>query len=723
MVGQTVSHYRVVAKLGEGGMGAVYRAEDLTLERAVALKFLPATLTADRNARERLKNEARAASRLNHPNIATIYEVGETEETPFIAMELVTGESLKQMLSRGALPAMRLMEVARQIADGLGEAHAAGVLHRDIKPGNVMLDARGRAKILDFGLAVLASPERGRGEDEETFVSRTATLWSTAGTIPYMSPEQLRGEAADARSDIFSFGVLLYECLTGRLPFPGETSIDILHGILRSQPIPLRNLLPEISSDWEQVIERCLAKSPEQRYRSIQEVVDALKRLAAPITVAEKSVAVLYFENLAGSKEDEYFRDGMTEDVITELSKIKGLRVFPRSAVLAFRDKQMPTQQIGRQLDAAHVLEGSIRRAGNRLRVTTQLVETRTGHSVWAERYDRQLEDVFAIQDEIAQSIARALRVMLTEKEKREIEKKPTADVQAYDFYLRGRQFFHQFRRKGIEFAREMFTRAIEIDPGYARAYAGLADCCSFVQFYWDPSEANLRQADEASRKALELDPESAEAHAARGHAISLTGNYEEAKREFQAAIRLDPQLYEAYYFHGRSCFIHGELDEARRMFEQACRVRPDAYQAACLLANTLDGLGNKVEADAAHRRALQVVGKHLELHPDDVRALYLGAQSLCRLGNRDLGLKWAKRALAIDPDDSAVCYNVAAIHAILGEAEQALDYLDRAIEAGFRDFEVIKNDPYLNSIRETPRYQAALGRVAARRAVSGHPD
>jgi tetratricopeptide (TPR) repeat protein len=389
--------------------------------------------------------------------------------------------------------------------------------------------------------------------------------------------------------------------------------------------------------------------------------------------------------------------------------------VFPRSAVFAYRDKQITAPQIGQELNAAFVLEGSLRRAGNRIRITAQLVESRTGHSIWARRFDRTMEDVFAIQDEMARNIAEALQVMLTEEEKRVIEKVPTANVEAYDYYLRGRQYFHQFRRKGIEAARNMFKRAIEIDPNYARAWAGLSDCHSFLQFYWQPTQENLQQADVASRKALELDPELAEAHASRGHFLSLLARDEEARREFEAAIRLSPQLFEAYYFYARSCLIHGKLEEAAKLFEEACRVRPDDYQAPSLLANVYDGLGVEPHiVEAAHRRAVEVIEKHLEMHPDDVRALYLGAQNLCHLGDSQRGLEWAQRALAIDPEDSAVCYNVACIHAILGKTEQAIDYLEKSIACGFGDKKIIHNDPYLNPVRSHPRFIALWNRLAS---------
>jgi len=709
VIGQTISHYRILAKLGEGGMGAVYRAQDVTLGREVALKFLPPKTEADPQARTRLLQEAKTASQLNHPNIATIYEVNESESLPFMAMELVTGATLKRILDNGRLEATQFLDIARQMAEGLQEAHRAGVFHGDIKPANIMLDARSHVKILDFGLATLSQQDRVTDGTEETLVTLTAIQNGAGGTIPYMSPEQPRGGHVDARSDIFSFGVLLYECLTCRLPFSGDTSIDVLLAILRAPHPPLRSLLPEISPEWEKLIDRCLAKSVEERCASMEEVLDALSRVAAPALQPEKSVAVLYFENLSGAEADEYFRDGMTEDVITELSKIKDLRLFPRSAVLSFRDKPHSVMQVGRQLNAGYALEGSIRRVGSRLRITAQLAETSTGHSVWAERYDRQLEDVFAIQDEIAQNIARALRVVLTENEKREIEKVPTNKVQAYDYYLRGRRFFSQMRRKSLELARQMFARAVVIDPGYARACAGVGDCSSFLYQWCEASEDNLQEALSASRRAVELDPQSAEAHASRGLAESLGNNYEAATNEFETALLLDPQLFEAYFFYGRSCFAAGQTEKAADLFAKASRVNPDDYQAPALRGLCFRALERTEEARSAFRDSLRVTERYLQLYPDDARAVSLGAGTLHGLGDHARALEWAHRALSMAPEEAAILYNVACAYALLGETDKSLDCLEKAFRQGYSHKAWTGRDPDLLSIRNHPRFTALM--------------
>jgi adenylate cyclase len=328
---------------------------------------------------------------------------------------------------------------------------------------------------------------------------------------------------------------------------------------------------------------------------------------------------------------------------------------------------------------------------------------------VWAERYDRQMEDVFAIQDEIAQSIAKALKLMLTEQEKRAIEKPPTTDVQAYDYYLRGRQFFYQFRSKGFEFARQMFARAIVIDPKFARAYSGVADCCSFLYMYFEPKEANLREADSASRRALDLDSDLAEAHASRGLAVLLSKRYEEAENEFQTAIALDPKLFEPYYFYARACFARGQLEDAARLFEKASLANPEDFQCLIMLGQTYTSLGRKVEAVTVRQRALKIIEKDLEFHPDDARALYMGSSALADLGQRERGLEWAHMALAIDPEDPSILYNVACSFALLGDAEKAIDCLEKSTTRNefFKGW--MEHDSDLDSLRTNPRFQAVL--------------
>jgi len=703
MIGQTLGHYRILEKLGEGGMGAVYRAMDLSLHREVALKFLPGELASEPRARQRLLKEARTASRLNHPNIATVYEVSETNGTPFIAMELVQGESLKQVLARGALEPSQLLGITRQIAEGLADAHQAGVLHRDIKPGNIMLDSKGRVKILDFGLAMFAGKERAPGETAETFITRTATQWSTGGTVPYMSPEQLVGEPVDARSDIFSFGVLLYECLTGRLPFSGANAIDILHAILHEPTPALRKAIPGLPPEWEHLVERCLEKSAEKRFQAMSEVLEKMPKAATMQTKPDNSVAVLYFENLSGAKEDEYFRDGMTEDIITELSKIGQIQVFPRSEVLAYRDKPVTAPQVGQQLNAAYVLEGSIRRAGSRLRITSQLVETRTRHSVWAERYDRELQDVFAIQDEIARSIAQALRVTLSPQEEKTIARKPTENLEAYDYFLRGRSYA---RRLDLDFALQMFSQAIKLDPNFALAHAGLATVCGMIYQFREQNDRWIEKGLAACERALALDPGQAEVLAARAWILAGQKKYDEAIEHARRAIERRSDCEGAYSILARAYFSSGKFQEAAALVDRALQVSGDDYNVYIPLVISLEALGQKELGKMLRERQTRVLEKQLDTVPEDVRARMLLANNYAAGGRNEEAVRQLQTAVTLRPGDSNVLYNAACTYALLQKPADAIEMLKSAMKAGWTNVDWISRDPDLVSLHDDPEFQ-----------------
>jgi TolB-like protein len=427
-----------------------------------------------------------------------------------------------------------------------------------------------------------------------------------------------------------------------------------------------------------------------------------------PIVSAAKSIAVLPFTNMSADAENEYFTDGMAEEIINALSKIQTLRVASRTASFALKGKNEEIAEIGRKLKVSTFLEGSVRKMGNRLRITAQLVNVADGYHLWSERYDREMEDVFAIQDDISQSIVKALRVILSEDEKKAIEKARTENVKAYEYYLRGRQFF-EIRRKSLEFARQMFKRAIDTDPDYALAHAGIADCCSLLYTYFDARESNLRQAQAASQKALDLEPDLAEAHVARGIAVSLNRNFPEAEAEFEKAMKLDPKLFDAPYFYGRACLAQGKFAEAVRLFERASLLRPEDFQAPSFLAQAYAGLGKRADSIAANRRGLKLTEERIELNPDDARAYNLAAALLASLGETDRALDYARRAAALDPDDPMTLYNVSCTYAVLGKGEEALNCLESALDKGYGHKDWIEHDPDFNSLREHPRYKAIL--------------
>ncbi len=705
--------YVVDRELGRGGMATVYLAHDTKHDRPVALKVLHPDLAASLGS-DRFLREIQIAARLQHPHILPLYDSGRAGTLLYYVMPFVEGESLRDKLNRDKqLSVEDTTRIGRDLAAALDYAHRHGVVHRDIKPENVMMH-EGEAMVTDFGIAKAVS---AAGDENLT------QMGMAVGTPAYMSPEQASGEREpDGRSDIYSLGCVLYEMLTGSAPFSGPT---VQATIMKrfTEPVPsVRTARPMVSAGLDQVVAKAMAQDPADRFQAANLLSQALGSptvvtpqatpltgsFAAPAAATKKSIAVLPFADMSPQKDQDYFCEGVAEEIINALSRVEALQVASRSSAFVFKGHQ-DVRKVGAQLGAGNVLEGSVRKAGNRLRISAQLVEVTDGFQLWSDRYDRELEDVFAIQDEIAESIVKALRVVLSEDEKRAIERPPAANVQAYEFYLRGRQYFHQWRKKGVEYALRMFEQALEIDPDYALAHAGAADCCSALYTWWDASVTYLDGADTYSRRALALAPELAEAHAARGLALTLRHQYAEAEAEFSTAITLNRTLFEAHYFFARACLAQGKYEQAAKLFQQASEVRPEDYQAPIIMALAYRALGRTADGDAADQRGAQLADARLALNPDESRAMVLGATAHCRLGNVTRALDLVRQALVVDPDDSGVLYNVACVYATAGQAEAAMSCLERAVANGFGHLEWLEHDSDFDSLRGQPRFLAVL--------------
>ncbi len=708
-------------------MGVVYEAEDTHLGRRVALKFLPQEMAQDAQLLERFQREARAASALNHPSICTIHAIEQHERQPFIVMELLEGQTLSQMMGRQPFAIEKLLGMAIQIADALESAHAKGIVHRDIKPANIFVTLSGQVKILDFGLAKMERGEGGAGavSQMETLVAtdELTKAGATVGTVSYMSPEQARGQLVDARTDLFSLGTVLYQMATGTLPFPGDTSAIIFDAILNRDPLPVEAVNGTVPREFGRILEKLLEKDRNLRCQSATELKTDLLRLkrdlesgrrhaaevsdskAGTVRNAAKSLAVLYFENLSGVKEDEYLRDGITEDIITELSKIRGLNTFSRPTVLAFRDKTVTPAQVGQQLKAAYVLTGTLRRAGTRLRITTQLVDTQTDFPLWSERYDREMKDVFEVQDEIARKIAEALRVTLSPQELEALAIKPTENLQAYDLYLRGKRYARRQTRQDLEFALQMFESAVAMDPSFALAYAACANACAMFYCNYSRDISWIERAREASGKAVALHWELPEVQVSQAWVLYATELHDEAVRMVRKAIERKKDCEGAYYLLCRALFSAGRFQEVVDIMEAGLEASGEDYNIYVPLGNSLGALGKREAYLNLLQRQISALENHLKHVPEDARARILLGAGYAELGRAQDALKELNLAVTLRAGEASILYNAACLYATLEKKQEAMDCLKKAWEAGFRDASHARRDPDLAPLRDDPEF------------------
>ena len=753
--GRKLGHYEILGALGAGGMGEVYRARDSRLGRDVAIKVLPEEVATRAGRLARFEREARTVAALNHPNIVVLHSIEEDAGVRFITMEFVDGPTLGSLLVPGGLPVERVLELALPIAEALVAAHEGSVVHRDLKPGNVMVTRDGRVKVLDFGLAKLATdPSSSVGMDSASpTVQPLSVLGQVVGTMPYMAPEQVRGEAVDGRTDVFALGVMLYELATGRRPFAGATMADIGSAILRDTPAPVTQLRADYPPEFERLVRRCLEKDARLRFGSARELADALRRLhspssgatAMPAENAIRSLAVLPLENVSRDPAQEYFADGMTEALISDLARLGNLRVISRRSAMKYKGVQKSLPEIAEELDVDAVIEGSALLLGDRVRINVQLVAARRDETLWSERYDRKLEDVLDLQSSVAQAVAREIALRVSASEAKHMARRREVNPEAHLEYLKGMHIAEATSPQAIELSMKFFRHALELDPGYAPAWAGLADCHSTRanRGMAPPAEANA-EAFAAATKAIELDESNTDARVVlamlRFHEHDFVGAIASLRR----AVELNPGSTAALVTLGRACYCVERHAEAQEAMLKGMALDPlsminhtsvgDAYYYAREFEKSVVYYRKAVELDprfdGAHTdlaRSLEALGRF-----DEAREQYEEGR---RLGGTVAGPSFGLAHLAASRGDEkearrilaeltaargkrvVSAWGIAAMHASLGDVEDAFRWLETAFEEKATGLVFLRVHPRLDSIRHDPRHAEMVHRMGLDRA------
>jgi len=746
--GQKLAHYEVLGTLGAGGMGEVFRARDTRLGRDVAIKVLPDAVASHPERLARFEREARTVAALSHPNIVVLHSIEADRGIRFLTMELVEGQTLDGVIAAGGLPLARVLEIAIPLADALTAAHAQSIVHRDLKPTNVMLTRDGRVKVLDFGLAKLTG---GAGSDPSERALPTVQTLSVAGevvgTVPYMAPEQIRGEAVDARTDLFAFGILLYELATGRRPFTGATLADVSSAILRDTPATITTLRRDLPGDLDRIVERCLAKDAPARFQSAPDLIQALRRLQqapGPEAVAAgpdviRSLAVLPLENVSHDPAQEYFADGMTEALISDLARLRHLRVISRTSAMKYKGVHRALPEIARELNVDAILEGSALLVGKRVRISVQLVAARRDEMLWSDRYDRDLEDVLTLQSDVAAAVAKEIALLVTPGEAQRLAQRQEVNAEAHLEYLKGKHTAAATSPQAIELSLQYFQRALELDPAYAPAWAGVADChyTRAARGMAPPAEA-CAQARAAAMKALELDGSLAEAYAVLGGVQAYERDLPAATRSLQKAIELNPGLAPAYHVLGRIYYCTERHAEAQAAMLKTVSLDPlsmilhtavgDAYYYARDYERSVDYYRKAIRLDprfdGAHTdlaRSLEALGRY-----DEAREEYEAGRRLAgtvagpsfglahleaSMGHVDAARHMLAELTAARSQRVVSAWGIAAVHASLGDVDAAFRWLETAMDEGATGLIYLRAHPRLDPIRQDPRFAELVRR------------